>query len=213
MPICPIDTGRYGSPEMRRIFEEENRLQKFLDVEAAVAYALAAVNMIPKEAAEEIGRKANVKYVKLARCKEIEKSIGHDLMAVVRALTEACDPDAGKWVHYGLTSYDVEDSATALQFKEALEITKSDILELETTLLELADKHRDLIMAGRTHGQHMAVITLGLKFAVWMRELARHRERLEEAKKRILVGKIVGRRRHRRWLRGSSARDSGDCFR
>jgi adenylosuccinate lyase len=192
LPICPIDTGRYGSLEMKRIFEEENRLQKFLDVESAVAYAQAEVGIVPKEAAEEIAEKANTRFVTLKRCKEIEAEIGHDLMAVVKALTEACKGEGRKWVHFGLTSYDVEDSATALQFREAIRIIEKDLIELQEVLLELTQKYRNTVMPGRTHGQHINVITLGFKFAVWMREIARHIERLREAEKRVLVGKILG---------------------
>jgi len=192
LPILPIDTGRYGSPEMRRIFEEENRLQKILSVESAVAYAQATVGVIPKGAAEEIHRKASVEFVKLERCKQIDAEIGHDLMAIVRALTEVCESDAARYVHYGLTSYDIEDTATSLQFKEALEIVERDLRELEEILLGLVEKHRNTLMPGRTHGQHMGVITLGFKFAVWLREIARHLARLNEIKERALVGKIMG---------------------
>jgi len=192
LPILPIDTGRYGSAEMRMIFEEESRLQKILSVESAVAYAHAMVGTIPKSAAEEIRRKASVEFVKLERCKQIDAEIGHDLMAIVRALTEVCESDAARYVHYGLTSYDVEDTATSLQFKEALEIVERDLVELEDVLLGLVQKHRDTVMPGRTHGQHMGVMTLGFKFAVWLREIARHLARLDEIRERALVGKIMG---------------------
>jgi len=177
---------------MRMIFEEESRLQKILSVESAVAYAHAMVGTIPKSAAEEIRRKASVEFVKLERCKQIDAEIGHDLMAIVRALTEVCESDAARYVHYGLTSYDVEDTATSLQFKEALEIVERDLVELEDVLLGLVQKHRDTVMPGRTHGQHMGVMTLGFKFAVWLREIARHLARLDEIRERALVGKIMG---------------------
>jgi adenylosuccinate lyase len=191
-PVCPIDTGRYGSPEMKAIFEEERRLENILKVEAAVAYAHATVGNIPKAAGEEIAKKATTKYVTVQRRNEIDRMIGHDLMAAVRALTEVCEGEGKKWVHFGLTSNDVEDTATALQFKEALEIIEKDLIQLENVLKELARKHRDLVMVGRTHGQHIGVITLGLKFAVWLREIARHIQRLGELRKRVLVGKIMG---------------------
>ncbi|WP_455369481.1 lyase family protein, partial [[Eubacterium] cellulosolvens] len=135
MPILPIDTGRYGTPEMRKIFEEESRLQKILDVEAAAAYAHGQVGNIPKEVAEEIIEKANIQYVKLEKCKEIDKKINHDLMAVVKALTEVCSPSASRWIHFGLTSADVEDTAYALQFKEAIKILRSRLIDLEKILI------------------------------------------------------------------------------
>jgi adenylosuccinate lyase len=192
MVICPIDSGRYGSPEMRRIFDEESRLSKMLSVEAAVAWAQAELGEIPREAAEEIGRKANTGYVKLERCKELDAQIGHDVMAVVKALTEACSGEGRRWVHYGLTSNDVLDTATGLQLKEASAIIRGKILALIRVLSDLAVEYRGLPMAGRTHGQQIGVITLGLKFAVWLREMMRHLNRFDECMKRALVGKILG---------------------
>jgi adenylosuccinate lyase len=192
MPILPIDTGRYGTPEMRRIFEEENRLQKILDVEAAAAYAHAQLGNIPKEVAEEIIEKANIQYVKVERCKEIDKKINHDLMAVVKALTEVCSPSASRWIHFGLTSADVEDTAYALQFKEALKILRSKLVDLEKILIGRVEKYHSTLMVGRTHGQHVNVITLGLKLAVWMREISRHLQRLNQIEERVVAGKIMG---------------------
>lgn len=190
MAIHPIDY-RYGSEEMRRIFEEEARLQRFLDVEAALARAHAAVGNISKADAEEISRKANTKHVKLARVKEIEAVIKHDLMAVVEALAEACG-DAGRHVHLGATSYDIVDTANALQFNEALMIIMRDLYEIEGVLLGLAEKHKHTVAVGRTHGQHATPITYGLKFALWAREVRRHLRRLKEVEKRVLVGKMSG---------------------
>ena len=191
MAICPIDSGRYGSEEMRRIFNEENRLQSWLRVEAALAKANAKVGNIPAEAATEIEKKASVELVRLERVKTIEKEIDHDLMAMVRALTEVCG-DSGKWVHFGATSYDIEDTALALQIRDAYGIILGDINELESVLLHLSEKYKNQVMAGRTHGVHAAPITLGLKFAVWTREISRHIQRLSQCKDRILVGKMSG---------------------
>lgn len=192
MAILPIDTGRYGTDKMRSVFNEESRLQKILNVEAAVACAHSQVGNIPKEAAEEIVQKANTRYVKLERCKDIDRQINHDLMAVVKALTEVCSPSAARWVHFGLTSADVEDTAYALQFKEALALVEDGLVTLERLLMGLVEKYRSTIMTGRTHGQHMAAMTLGLKLAVWMREISRHLRRLTQTKERVLVGKVMG---------------------
>jgi adenylosuccinate lyase len=192
MPILPIDTGRYGTPEMRKIFEEDSRLQKILDVEAAAAYAHAQVGNVPKEVAEEIVEKANIHHVKLEKCKEIDKKINHDLMAVVKALTEVCSPSASRWIHFGLTSADVEDTAYALQFKEALKIMRLRLLDLEKILIGLVEKYYSTVMVGRTHGQHVNVLTLGLKLAVWMREVSRHLRRLNQMEDRVVAGKIMG---------------------
>jgi len=114
LPILPIDTGRYGTPEMRKIFEEETRVQKMLDVEAALAWAHAQVGNIPREDAEKIAAMASTEYVKLGRVKEIEREIIHDVASFVRALAEACGP-SGAYVHLGATSYDIVDTAIALQ--------------------------------------------------------------------------------------------------
>jgi adenylosuccinate lyase len=191
LPILPIDTGRYGTPEMLAIFEEENYVQKMLDVEAALAWAQSEVGEIPREDAEKIMQMATVKHVKISRVKEIEKEIKHDVMALVRALAEVCGP-SGAYVHLGATSYDIVDTAKALQIKDALDIIARRLDDLEIILLKLADRYKDTIMMGRTHGQHALPITFGLKMAVWMREVSRHIQRLRECRRRVLVGKMSG---------------------
>ena len=191
LPILPIDTGRYGSPEMRRIFDEENRLQKMLDVEAALAWAHSQVGNIPKEDAQKIVEKASTKYVKLSRVKEIENEIRHDIMALVRALAEACGA-SGEYVHLGATSSDMLDTATALQLKEAVNIIEERLNELESVLLARAEKHKMSIMMGRSHGQHALPTTFGFKVAVWTREVSRHIQRLRDCKGRLLAGKMSG---------------------
>jgi len=191
MPILPIDTGRYGSPEMRRIFDEENRLQKMLDVEAALAWAHSQVGNIPKKDAQKIVEKASTKYVKLERVKEIENEIRHDVMALVRALAEACG-SSGEYVHLGATSSDMLDTATALQLKEAVNLIEERLNELESVLLSRAEKHKRSIMMGRSHGQHALPTTFGFKSAVWTREVSRHIQRLRDCRDRLLVGKMSG---------------------
>ncbi|MCZ2855932.1 MAG: adenylosuccinate lyase [Candidatus Bathyarchaeota archaeon] len=191
MPILPIDTRRYGTHEMLEIFEEENRLQRMLDVEAALAWAHAEVGNIPRKDAEEIVKTAFIKYVKLGRVKEIEREIKHNVTSLVRALAEACG-SSGAYVHLGATSSDILDTATALQLKDALFLIENRLDNFEKILLEKASRYIRTIMAGRTHGQHALPITLGFKFAVWTREIARHIKRLLECKERILVGKMSG---------------------
>jgi len=191
LPILPIDTGRYGSPEMRKIFDEENRLQKMLEVEGALAWAHGQVGNIPKSDAQTIVEKASTKYVKLERVKDIENEIRHDVMALVRALAEVCD-SSGEYVHLGATSSDMLDTATALQLKEAVNVIENRLNELESVLLSRAEKHKMSITMGRSHGQHALPTTFGFKVAVWTREVARHIERLRECKQRLLVGKMSG---------------------
>ena len=191
MPILPIDTGRYGTPEMLKIFEEETRVQKLLDVEAALAMAHAEVGNIAKKDAEKIAEKASTKFVKVERVKEIEKEIKHDIASLVRALSEVCGP-SGAYVHLGATSYDIVDTANALQLKDALNVIEKRLTDFKGILKKQALQHKDTAMIGRTHGQHALPITLGFKFAVWGYEISRHIERLEECKKRVLVGKVSG---------------------
>ncbi|MDI6826424.1 MAG: adenylosuccinate lyase [Candidatus Aenigmarchaeota archaeon] len=191
MSIHPIEY-RFFTEEMKRVWEEESKLQNWLTVEAALAKANAKLGIIPKDAAEEISKKSNTKFVKLERVKEIEEEIQHDLMAMVKALAEKCEGDAGKYVHVGATSYDIEDTAYALQFRDAIRIIEKNLNELKNVLLNLAEKHKKTICVGRTHGQHAAPTTYGMKFALYAAEIRRHLDRLEEAKKRILVGKMSG---------------------
>jgi adenylosuccinate lyase len=191
LPILPIDTGRYGTPEMKRIFEEETRVQKMLDVEAALAWAHAEVGDIPRKDAEKIASMCLLERVKLRRIKEIEREIKHDVASLVRALAEACGP-SGAYVHLGATSYDIVDTATALQLEDALELIAIRLGDLEKILMQKALKYKNTLMVGRTHGQHALPITLGFKFAVWMREVSRHIQRLKQCKQRVVVGKMSG---------------------
>lgn len=191
MPILPIDTGRYGTPEMLKVYDEEARLQKLLNVEAALALAHAEVGNISKKDAEKIAAMASTKYVKVERVKAIEKEIKHDIASLVRALSELCGP-SGAYVHLGATSYDIVDTANALQLKDAMEIIEQKLESFKKILQTQAGKHKETIMIGRTHGQHALPITLGFKFAVWGYEVDRHIQRLNDAKKRVLVGKVSG---------------------
>ncbi|NJE02766.1 adenylosuccinate lyase [Thermococcus sp. MV11] len=190
MAVHPIDY-RYGSEEMRRIWDEENKLQKLLDVEAALARAHAKVGNIPEESARVISERANTKWVKVGRVKEIEAEIHHDIMAVVKALSEVCG-EHGKYVHLGATSNDIIDTANALLIKESLEIVEKDLKELRSILKRLAREHKYTVCIGRTHGQHAVPTTYGMKFAIWLDEIQRHIDRLEELKERVLVGQMSG---------------------
>ncbi|MGF3554278.1 MAG: adenylosuccinate lyase [Thermoplasmatota archaeon] len=190
-PVCPLDF-RYGRKELKEIFSENKRIQYLLDVEAALARAHAKLGNIPKAAADEITKKASTKFVKIERIKEIESETKHDIMAITKALAEQCSSDAGKFVHLGATSYDIVDTANALQFVESTEEIKNSLRELRKTLVKLAKKHKKTVMVGRTHGQHTIPITFGLKMAGYAMEIERHLERLFECKNRIFIGKLSG---------------------
>lgn len=190
MTVCPLDF-RYGRDEVKRMFSRESRLARYLQVEAALARAQAEIGMIPRDAAEEIARAVEEGRVTPERVDEIESEIRHDVMAVVVALAEECGY-AGRYVHLGATSYDIVDTATALQLKEYLGVLRRGLEALRDVLLDLAAEHRDTVMIGRTHGQHAVPITFGLKMTVFADEVDRHIHRLDGMAPRLLVGKMSG---------------------
>ncbi|MBC7119322.1 MAG: adenylosuccinate lyase [Methanobacteriaceae archaeon] len=191
MAIHPIEF-RYGTPEMKRVWDAENKLQKMLDVEAAIAEAEASLGIIPEYAAEEIKRKANTKYVKLERVNQIEKETKHDIAALIKALAEQCEGDAGEYIHFGATSNDIIDTTNSLLFKESIKILKEKIIRLIKLLLKLADENKKRVCIGRTHGQHALPTTYGMKFALWADEMHRNLERLKSAEKRLCLGMVTG---------------------
>lgn len=190
MPVCPLEF-RYGRRNMVSVFSEENKLQKMLDVESALAKALAAEGIIPKKDAEEISKAATVKRVTVENVAKIEAEIKHDIMAVVKALSQ-CAGESGKFVHMGATSNDIIDTATALQLKDAITIIRESLINLRDVLYRLAKRYQATVMIGRTHGQGAVPITFGLKTAVFAAEIQRHIERLDQMKPRLCVGKMSG---------------------
>ncbi len=192
MPILPIDAGRYGSEEVKRIFEEEQVLKYNLEFEAVVAEAQGMLGIIPKEASDEIADKARSNLVRIDRVKELEAVREHDVAAMVEALVEVCSDIAKPWVHYGLTSYDVVDTRIAMQMRDSLKIIEDKVKRLTLLLVDKALAYKDIPAVGRTHGQHASIISFGLKFAVWASDMLMHLERLKEIRKRVLVCKTLG---------------------
>jgi adenylosuccinate lyase len=192
MPILPIDSGRYGSKEMKEIFDEYKKLEYELKYEAEVAKAQAEINLIPKEAAIEIVEIVKLNKVSLNRVKELEKVSDHDTAAIVEAISEQCSDKIKPWIHYGLTSNDVVDTSTSMQMKDAFKIIKSKIETLIRELLNKAIENQSLPAVGRTHGQHASIISFGLKFAIWSNEMLDHLKRIEEGEKRFLLCKTLG---------------------
>jgi len=192
VPILPIDSGRYGSKEMRDIFGDKRRLQYQLDFEAAAARAQAKIGMIPEGAARQISAAARSGKVTLARVAKLEAASEHDTAAMVEALSEQVSASAKPWVHYGLTSNDVVDTSTSMQMRDAFSIIEEKVAKIAILLSQKATKYRSLPAVGRTHGQHASIIAFGLKFAVWAAEMARHVERIEQGKKRFLACKTRG---------------------
>jgi adenylosuccinate lyase len=191
MAIHPIEF-RYGTPEMKNIWESENKLQKMLDVESALSQAEAELGIIPKEVATEIKNKANTKYVTLERVNEIERETNHDIASIVKGLAEQCEGDSGEYVHFGATSNDIVDSSQSLLFKESIEVLEEKVERLTKIILNLAEENKEKVCIGRTHGQHALPTTYGMKFALWADELHRQFERLESSKKNLCVAMMDG---------------------
>ncbi len=191
MLVCPLDY-RYGTEEMKSVLSKENKTQKLLEVEAALARAHARLGNIPQRSADIISENANTDVVDWEEVERVEREeTKHDIMALVRVLGRYCS-DAEKYIHLGATSNDIIDTASALQLKEALEIIEKKLERLRTTLTFRAKEHRDTVMIGRTHAQHAVPMTFGLKLAVYAHEVDRHLERLQQTKKRVNVGKMSG---------------------
>ncbi len=188
--INPVET-RYRT-KIAEIFTEEKKLENWLKVEAVLAKTHAKWGNIPQESAEEICKKANLNYVKLNRVKEIDNEIHHDLMAMVKALSEQCEGNAGKYIHLGATSYDIEDTATGLQLKEAIIYITNSLKKLLIALIKVIEDKKSLVCIGRTHGQHAIPTTYGMRFGVWAYEIDRHLDRLKESLNRISYGKMSG---------------------
>lgn len=178
---------RYTRPPMQRIWSEEHKYDLWLKVELAVCEAWAEEGVIPWEDMEKL---RHARY-DLARLNQIFQRTRHDVTAFLRSVTENLGPE-GRWLHLGLTSNDVIDTAQALQIVEACQVLDDDLSALEEALKARALEFKDTLMMGRTHGVHAEPITFGLKLASWWDEVRRHRQRLAQAKQEMAVGKVSG---------------------
>ena len=186
--ICPIEY-RYGREKVKNIFSESEKYNYMLKVEVALMYSYFKLGLITKQNFEKIEKAA--KNVKIDSIKVFEAETKHDVMALVLALTEQAG-SAGKFIHLGATSNDITDTATAIQFKEFIEILEQDLVNLENALIDKSEKYKDTIMLGRTHGQWALPITFGLKLAVYLAEVHRHLIRVKDSENRVIVGKMLG---------------------
>jgi 3-carboxy-cis,cis-muconate cycloisomerase len=151
----------FGTPEMRAVFSDEGYLQACLDTEAALARAQASVGMIPKEAAREITAKAQLECLDMGKLKTECENVGYPIVGLATQLAKVCAGEAGGYVHWGATTQDIMDTAVVLQVQRGLEIVEADLAACLALLGELAAKHRDVPMAGRTHLQHALPVTFG----------------------------------------------------
>jgi adenylosuccinate lyase len=188
MAVHPIEE-RYGTPEMRAVWSEKTRFACIVAVEVALAQAEAVHGIIPPAAATEIER--NARKASLERAKIIEQEISHDMMAIVKAISEVSG-DSGRWVHYGATSNDILDTATGLQFLQTLDLIDAKLRHLLEVLIKRAEETKSMVCIGRTHGQHGVPTTYGLRFAIWASEVGRHIERLTQLRPRVVVGQMTG---------------------
>jgi len=179
---------RYTRPEMGAIWEDQNRFQKWLDVELAVCEAWHELGEIPADALERIKSKASFD---IERIDEIEKTVKHDVIAFLTSVAEFVGEDS-RFVHLGLTSYDVVDTAFSLLIRQALHKVRKDLVILKDVLREQALKYKMTPMVGRTHGVHAEPITFGVKILVWYDEICRHLRRTEQAFETISYGRIQG---------------------
>jgi adenylosuccinate lyase len=179
---------RYTRPEMGHIWSEENGFQKWLDVEILAAEGLAQLGKVPKAAIARIRKNARFN---VERIREIEAEVKHEIIAFLSSVAESIGDDA-RFLHVGMTSSDIMDTALAIQFKEASAILVKDIQDLMKVLKSQAFKYKTTVMIGRTHGVHAEPITFGLKLALWYQEMARNLKRLERAIDDICVGQISG---------------------
>jgi len=190
--VHPIDY-RYGTEEMKAIWSERSKIERMVLVEIALLKALAKRGYLSEEDVKKAEKAA--KKVVPEKVKRIEAEIKHDIMALVRAISEEVEkvsPEAARWIHFGATSNDIIDTATATQLRDSVKIFEKKIAKLALTLVEKAVQHKNTICLGRTHGQAALPTTYGFRFALWAAEIARYLERLEEMKPRLIVGQLSG---------------------
>ncbi len=191
-----IDSEFYGNswctPEMRAVFDDRRRYQRWLDIEVVLAEVQSKLGIIPVEAAAEIREKAIVEELDLDFIKQELEKTGHSLVPLLKAVQKRCQKNWGEFIHYGPTTQDIEDTGGVLEMKEAAKLIFRDFGQLEKKVLELSSRYCTLPMAGRTHNQQGLPITLGLKFANWAAEIRRGLERMKDMRKRVFIGMLHG---------------------
>src|SRR5688572_2545657 len=182
----------WSTDELRAIFSDENRVQKWYDFEAALALEQAALGIIPQRAADDIAAHAHVDNVDIELIADGIRRIKHPLVPALKALQALCTPEHGEFVHYGPTTQDVLDTATVLQIRDAHAIYLRDMRAIGRALYRLAEAHKATPMVGRSHGVQALPITFGHKCAIWLSEMGRHYERMRQLEPRMFVGGMVG---------------------
>src|SRR5260370_18164171 len=196
MTGCGVTSGIFpdicSTEPMRRIFADENRIQKYLDIEAALARAQARLGVIPQNACDEILRHCSIAEYDFAKLKSATERIGYPVLPVVQQLVALCRDGLGEWCHWGATTQDITDTATVLQIREALDLIEADLVAISDALAALAQRYRDTPMPGRSNLHPAVPITFGYKAATYLAGFQRHLERLKELRPRVLVGEFGG---------------------
>lgn len=195
MPSTVFDSAifrdMFGTPGMRAIFSDEGLVKRYVEVEVALAKAEARVGLIPEDAAVQISERADASRIDLAKLKAETDIVGYPIIGIVHQMAKQCG-DAGRFVHWGATTQDIMDTGTVLQVRDAIALVEADLAALDNVLAALARKHRDTVMAGRTHLQHALPVTFGYKAAVWLSMVRRHRQRIDDLKPRVLMVQFSG---------------------
>jgi 3-carboxy-cis,cis-muconate cycloisomerase len=196
MPSTVVDSAIFGNifstETMRRVWSDENRTQKYLDVEAALARVQGRLGLIPAEAAAEIVRHCAIGQIDMDKLRAQTERIGYPVLGVVSQLNALCRDGLGEYCHWGATTQDITDTATVLQIREALELIEADLAAISAALAALARRYRDTPMAGRSNLQQAVPVSFGYKMAGLLSAIERHRERLAQLKPRVLVGEFAG---------------------
>jgi 3-carboxy-cis,cis-muconate cycloisomerase len=182
----------FSTAPMRRVFADENRIQKYLDIEAALARVQARLGIIPQDACDEILRHCSIAEYDFAKLKAETERIGYPVLPAVKQLVALCRDGLGEWCHWGATTQDITDTATILQIREALDLIEADMVAIADALAALARRYRDTPMAGRSNLQQAVPITFGYKAATYLAAIERQRQRLKELRPRVLVGEFGG---------------------
>lgn len=190
--VYRIFANKFVSKEMKEVFDEKNYIQKILDVELALAEAEGELGLIPVWAVPLIREQTKTEKINLDEVAKVREKAGHYLTSILKVLEENCAKGSGQFIHYGVTTQDIIDTAMILMIREALVLIKQDVKAILKASMELAEKYKNTVMAGRTHGVHALPITFGFKVAIWASELARHLQRLRDLEPRFLVGNLTG---------------------
>jgi len=182
----------FSSESMRQVFSDENRVQCYLDIEAALARVQARLGLIPQRAADEITAKCTLDIIDMDKLKSKTELIGYPVLPVVQQLVAACADHLGEYCHWGATTQDITDTATIMQIRQALSLIEEDLAAISGHLADLARRYRDTPMAGRSNLQQAVPITFGYKVATWLSAIERHQQRLAELRPRVLVGEFGG---------------------